>query len=408
MLLNLVRHSAPAACASPIYQGGLLPTPAFIRIALAVSLAFPFVHAQAQDSDASKQPVKRLVGDYDSGSKFNTPPYTAAQIPYSKLTHIIHSGVGFDADGNLQVPDQFIEPTLIPSAHAAGTKVMLLIGGDVTGLEANPGAVPALVKNLKAFVKKYDYDGLDLDWEYPATTEDGAFLLTLETAFRVALPSPRYTLSIDAAPWGGSPYNVAQVKDVIDFFNIMTYDCAGPWTAYGELNSPIFWDPADPAPFECEPGGSDQQSAEIYLAQAPASQLNQGTPFYGYKYTNINQLFGLCPNAATTADGECDNTVKTVNYGTDVKPLLSKKAWVSYRDPVALVPYLLRKDGAPGFITYDDPLSTYTRVIYSDWVQGLGGTFLWSLDEDYDGTSQDLLDAMHQATNLQPLAVEAP
>jgi chitinase len=388
-----------------------LTTRAFIRITLVVCFAIPFTHARAQDSGPQKlpaPPAKRLVGDYDSGSKFNDPPYTAAQIPYSKLTHIIHSGVGFDADGNLQVPDQFIEPELIPHAHAVGTKVMLLIGGDVTGLEGNPSGVPALVKNLKAFETKYDYDGLDLDWEYPSTTEDGAFLLTLEKAFRSAFPSPRYLLSIDAAPWGGSPYNVPNVKMVIDWFNIMTYDCAGPWTAYGELNSPIFWDNADPAPFECEPGGSDQQSAEIYLAQAPASQLNQGTPFYGYKYTNVNQLFGLCPNSATTADGECDNTVKTVNYGTDVKPLLTKKAWVSYRDPVALVPYLLRKDGSPGFITYDDPLSTYTRVIYSDWVQGLGGTFLWSLDEDYDGSSQDLLDAMHQATNLQPLAAEAP
>ena len=75
-----------------------------------------------------------------------------------------------------------------------------------------------------------------------------------------------------------------------------------------------------------------------------------------------------------------------------------------HRDKVALVPYLLRKDGSPGFITYDDPLSTYTRVIYSDWVQGLGGTFMWSLDEDYDGHSQDLLDAMYQATQLQPLS----
>lgn len=62
-------------------------------------------------------------------------------------------------------------------------------------------------------------------------------------------------------------------------FNIMMYDCAGPWTAYG--------------------------------------QLNMGTPFYGYHYTNISQLFGLCPNAAYTSDGACDNTVLTVFYGPD-------------------------------------------------------------------------------------------
>ena len=28
---------------------------------------------------------------------------------------------------------------------------------------------------------------------------------------------------------------------------------------------------------------------------------------------------------------------------------------------------------------------------------GFGGVFLWSLDADYDGTSQDLLDAMYAA-----------
>jgi chitinase len=383
----------------------------FFCIALAVSLSFPLMYAQAQDANtetASEHAGKRLVADYDSGSKFLAPPftYTAAQIPYSKITHIIHSGVGFDADGNLQVPDQFIEPELIPRAHAAGTKVMLLIGGDVTGLEANPGAIPTLVENLKAFETEYGYDGLDLDWEYPGSAADTAFLLTLEKAFRGGFPAPRYLLSVDAAPWSASLYDAKHVKNVIDWFNIMTYDCAGPWTADGQLNSPIFWDPSDPNPAECEPGGSDQQSAKIFLAEVPASQLNQGTPFYGYEYTNVSALFGDCPNAATTADGDCDNTVLTVNYGPNVKWRVNKHGWVSYRDPVALVPYLLRKDGSPGFITYDDPLSTYTRVIYSDWVNGLGGTFMWSLDADYDGHSQDLLDAMHEATNFLPLSID--
>lgn len=59
---------------------------------------------------------------------------------------------------------------------------------------------------------------------------------------------------------------------------------------------------------------------------------------------------------------------------------------------------MLRTDGKDGYITYDDAFSTYYRVWYSDWDRGLGGTFLWSLDGDYDGHSQDLLVAMYNAS----------
>jgi len=37
-------------------------------------------------------------------------------------------------------------------------------------------------------------------------------------------------------------------------------------------------------------------------------------------------------------------------------------------------------------------------VWYADWQRGLGGTFMWSLDADYDGHSQDLMDAMYNAS----------
>jgi GH18 family chitinase len=59
---------------------------------------------------------------------------------------------------------------------------------------------------------------------------------------------------------------------------------------------------------------------------------------------------------------------------------------------------MLRVDGRPGFITYDDAFSTYYRTWYSDWQRGLGGTFMWSLDADYDGYSQDLLDAEYSGS----------
>ncbi len=296
----------------------------------------------------------------------------------------------------LSVPSGFIEPELNNQAHAAGVKVMLLLGGDFLGLEAS-GAGPALVDNIAAFEKQYAYDGVDIDWEYPESNTDRAFLVELMSRLRKS--NPAYVLSIDAAPWGGSGYDLNHLKLSLDYVNIMMYDCAGPWTAHGQLNSAIFWDNRDPAPYECQPGGNVDGTANIFLKQVPAKQLNMGTPFYGYVYTNINQLFGLCPNSKWTQDQACDNTVFSGNYGTGFKPIINKKGWYTQYDPIALVPYMLRVDGSRGYITYDDAFSTYFRVWYSDWQRGFGGTFMWSLDADYDGHSQDLLDAMYSASS---------
>jgi chitinase len=359
-------------------------------IGLTALLAIPFAKAQ------QNRPLpKRLVGDYGYWSRFQTPPYGASQIPYHKLTHINHAGISFNADGSLSVPQGFMEPELIERAHAAGVKVLLLLGGDFTGLETS-GAMQTLVDNIAAFEQQYHYDGVDLDWEYPASTEDRNLFIQLMGALRKS--NSEYTLSIDVPPWGGYGYDLKKLQITTDYFNIMMYDCAGPWTSYAQLNSPIFWDWRDPAPYECVPGGSAQQAAEIFLSRVPASQLNMGTPFYGYWYKDVTQLFQLCPDSVFSTDGTCGIEVVSVNYAPDIKERINRGGWYTTYDPIALVPYMLRSDGSDGYITYDDSNSTYFRVWYSDWQEGLGGTFMWSLDADYDGHSQDLLQAMYEAT----------
>src|SRR5579863_4334975 len=82
--------------------------------------------AAAQSGNTSG---KRLLGYYPEWGKTQTPPYTAEQIPYSKLTHISHAFLLLQpqADGTLQVPSGMIEPPLISKAHAAGVKVLVSI-----------------------------------------------------------------------------------------------------------------------------------------------------------------------------------------------------------------------------------------------------------------------------------------
>jgi chitinase len=345
-----------------------------------------------QNAPTNQRLPKRLVGDYGYWSRTQTPPYSSAQIPFNELTHINHAGVNFNALGGLVVPTGFLEPELIENAHAAGVKVLLLLGGNFPALETDPGAMTALVGNLQTFINHNGYDGVDIDWEYPGTILDRQTFFNLFTALRAALPSPTYVLSADVPPWGGSGYDLSGVEALADYFNIMMYDCAGPWTDDAQLNSAIYPDPHNPEPYECEPGGTVEEAANIFLNQLnlPASKLNMGTPFYGYLYQNVSALWGSCTN--------CGSTVISENYGTFIKQRVNRNGWQTFYDPVSLVPYMLKTDGSPGYITYDDYFSTYEKVWYSVWRRGLGGTFMWSLDADYDGHSQDLLDAMYRAT----------
>jgi chitinase len=366
-----------------------------LALALAPAIAWVALPAWTGVAHAAGEgaaPVpKRLVGDYGYWSRTQVPPYGAAQIPFAKLTHINHAGISFAADGTLVVPPLFLEPELIAGAHAAGVRVLLLLSGDFTALDRDPAVLAALLANLAAFEAAHGYDGVDVDWEYPVTDADLDAFVSLMQGLRATFPAPRYTLSADVPSWGGS-YPYERVRRFIDYFNVMMYDCAGPWTDDGQLNSPIFPDPANPEPYECAPGGSVAAAADLFLGVlgiAP-EQLNMGTPFYGYLYLNVGALYGPCT--------DCAHTVLSENYGTFIKPRVDALGWARHLDARAAVPYLLRADGSPGYITYDDAGSTDLRVYYAVWQRGLGGSFMWALDQDYDGHSQDLLDAMHEAT----------
>src|SRR5580658_8019581 len=166
----------------------------------------------ASAQTASTAP-KRLLGYYPEWGKTQTPPYTAAQIPYSQLTHINHAFVLIapGADGSLVIPSGMIEPALVKDAHAAGVKVLISIGGG-DGIEgprfnkmaASETSRQAFVKNVHDFLVKYGYDGVDIDWEVP-NAPNRADCTTLIQELRSALPWP-WLISMatpsDPRSWG--------------------------------------------------------------------------------------------------------------------------------------------------------------------------------------------------------------
>jgi chitinase len=290
-----------------------------------------------------------------------------------------------------------VEPELIQMAHAKGVKVLISVGGGdgiqgpaLNAMAADPAAVSNFITQLKDFVATNGYDGVDMDWEVPSTMAEANRCTAVMQAIRAAFPPPALvSMAVTSNPaWpningGYGAFDIPSLTTSVDFFNVMTYDFTGPWADYAGLNSPLYQDPADP-----DQMGSLKTSVDLYLNtyHVPAAKLNMGTGFYGYRFDDISSLWETC-----TPD--CSAAV-SVNYGPDIKPLINQ-GWTAHYDSVAQVPYLLKSSGS-GFITYDDAASTKRKAQYVFGTRGLGGIFSWSLSADYDGSSQDLMDAMYE------------
>jgi|SRR5271169_4317397 len=377
----------------PLSSRPVSPMACLFAAALFLTLSARPISAQVTPSAP-----KRLLGYYTAWSKYNTPPYTADQIPYSKLTHVAHAFLLLSpkADGTIQIPPGTIEPALLTKAHAAGVKVLISIGGG-DGIEgprfnrmaASETARQAFVTNVHAFLVKYGYDGVDIDWEVP-NAPDRADCTTLMQELRNGLPSPwliSMAVPSDPRSWGQG-FDIPALAPLVDFMNVMTYDFYGTWSGATGHVSPLLQSPSDP-----EQAGSVKTSMDLYANQyaVPLTQLNIGTPFYGYEWDGTDQLWAQCSTCTSSSP----------NYAPYIKSLINQQGWTRNFDKAAIAPYLTNPNiqslNVSGFITYDDESTTAAKTRYVMQKRGFGGVFMWELSGDYDGQSQSLLDGMYNA-----------
>jgi GH18 family chitinase len=99
------------------------------------------------------------------------------KVQFEKMTHI---GISFiqasDTLGNVKLTEKWENiDAVIKDAHATNTKALISFGGGgytiTKGLVGSPKNRANLIKNLVAFVKKHNLDGIDMDWE-PSWVDD--------------------------------------------------------------------------------------------------------------------------------------------------------------------------------------------------------------------------------------------
>ena len=175
---------------------------------------------------------------------------------------MMYSFAGINSDGNIRVMDSWAD---LPSGRdgyrkftrlrdqSPGTKAMISIGGwdessaKFSQVASNPWTRARFAQNAVNFLKQHNFDGLDVDWEYPnqrgGQPSDKENFVALLRNLRQAFNPHGFILSVavGASEMSASQsYNVWEVSQQVDFINLMTYDFHGPWNSYTGLNAPMY------------------------------------------------------------------------------------------------------------------------------------------------------------------------
>jgi chitinase len=385
--------------------------------ALLVGLAAstPFIAAHAIDAS---QPAAKVIAAYFPGGA--AARYPIPQIPADKLTHLFYAFATID-DGRC------VSPGVDASAHFAALaelkrshpqlRTLISIGGwnaggfsDAASTARSRRRFVASCMALFFDTHRGSFDGVDIDWEFPvyggpleiaARPQDRRNMTLLAREFRrqlrvlgrqrgqpflltAALPAGRLQ---SAGPYDPArSYELAELAQVLDFINLMTYDMGTGFSAISSFNAPLHEVAEDPLSRPMRRWNNVAGAIDYYRQQGvPAHKLVLGVPFYGRgSLVSSEANHGLYQSYTATFDPG--------NWRDIQNNLLPDPQWEQYWHPVAQSPWLFHR-GERKFVSYEDPKSIAIRAqLAKD--RDLLGVFMWELTGDDEQHS--LLEAMRR------------
>lgn len=188
-------------------------------------------------------------------------------------------------------------------AHNPNLKVWLSLGGwdfsnndtatqpvfgNISSSAANRAKfIAALIK----FMKEWGFDGVDLDWEYPAAPDrrgDAAdsrnylFLVQdLRTQFDAQNRGWGVSFTAPASYWYMRWFNIESMAKSVDWINLMSYDLHGSWDADGNWIGPHVYAHTNMTEIK-------DAVQLLWRNNVPAEKVNLGLAFYGRSYTLVD------------------------------------------------------------------------------------------------------------------------
>ncbi|XP_076265407.1 chitinase-3-like protein 1 isoform X2 [Rhynchophorus ferrugineus] len=297
------------------------------------------------------------------------------------ITHLYYAFVEVHPDGSIALQDPHKAamgnyPEKFIAIKRLNPNLKLIFscipkGNSFTVVAENKELRKAFVNNTIELLQIWNFDGLDLDWEYPKLHDKESYILLLmELKQRFNDYGYLLTAAVRAIPvYRESGYDVPKMSKYLDYINIMTYDYYGSWSTHTGFNSPLY------------PSSLDTQYERQYLnveasvrnwigAGAPPEKICIGIPFYGRTFTLKDELENGV-HAPIVGAGK----PPAVTY---YKVITQYTNWTTVWDDEQKGIY---KYNANQWIGYDDHKTIKAKVKFA-LDKDIAGVFVWHLGGD--------------------------
>ncbi|KAJ3208520.1 hypothetical protein HDU67_006691 [Dinochytrium kinnereticum] len=338
-------------------------------------------------------PLKRKTGYYASwGARRKCNPVGVSLLDLKGYTHVFFSFAVMDRSYNIQFDNpqdvDLARQLVAAKAQYPGLKVVIAIGGwafsqdeptrslfsEMIATQQNRAT---FISSSVNFMQTHGFDGLDIDFEYPASIEragppdDTPNLSKFFVETRAALGSRfELTIATPAGFWFLKGFDMGVIGKNVDMINMMSYDYHGPWDATLASSKPL-----------AMPQTAMQDITDSLLlyirAGVELSKINLGLAWYGrtYKLEDANCKGYGCKMTGGGAPGQCTEASGMLGL-FEILDILGRNGISSNYDRATQTKWF-NYNGE--LVTYDDEETWNAKTDFAI-KNCLGGSMVWAID----------------------------
>lgn len=268
----------------------------------------------------------------------------------------------------------------------------------------------AFFKSLVSFLATYDFDGVDLDWEYPVAPDRSGrpmdfdnfskFMSNLKNALEGTGGRDGLSITLPASYWYLQHFDIKNLAKHVDFFNIMSYDMHGAWDK-GNVWTGEF--------LNAHTNLTEIRTALdlLWRNDIEPEMVVLGIAFYGRVFTaeSMSCMEPGCKFASAGRPGNCSQEIG----------FLLNSELVDIIDVKNLSPALYEKAAVKviswdnQWVAYDDPDTFKLKTDFAR-SQCLGGVMVWAVSHDTeDGMfSRELAKVTNRRVITLPSSDDSP